>query len=378
VNGPESTTCFREASEAVITRGPSIEPEYDAQWDAFVAASPNGHLMQASRWGALKARCGWVVERLTLMDGDSIVAGAQIFYRSLPLNLCRLAYVPMGPMVDWENEEQVSALLEALQHTARRHGAFCLKLEPAFLGSLNGVTNLVSHGFRPSPQTVQWRSTILIDLNCSEDEILRRFNKKHRQKMHKAIREGIAVRPGTASDLPAFSKLMGETAERKEFAVYPSDYYRASYSLFASQGLGQLFLATYENTILAGIMVFTIGARAYCMFAASSNEHRELMPTYLLHWEGIRWAHAQGCVVYDFCGIPNEIGQDPDCHAHEERHDGLWGVYRFKRGFGGQVVSYPGTHDQVYSRSWYFLYNHAIDFLMNRLGETWNRKLFSG
>ena len=250
VNRPDSTTGLREAVDVVIPRNPAVEPEYDARWDAFVAASPYGHLMQASRWGALKARFGWEVERLTLMDGDAIVAGAQVLYRSLPLGLCRLAYVPMGPIFDWQNEEQVDALLAALQRAVRRRGAFCLKLEPAVLNSFDGVADLVSHGFRPSPQTVQWRSTILIELNCTEDEILARFNKKHRQKLHKAAREGIVVRPGTSADLPAFSKLMGETADRKEFAVYPPDYYCASYSLFAPQGLGQLFLATYEDTDL--------------------------------------------------------------------------------------------------------------------------------
>ena len=378
VNRLGSNTRLREVVYVVTARGPDIISEYDARWDAFITASPHGHLMQASRWGAIKARFGWEVERLILMDGDAIVAGAQILYRSLPLNLSRLAYVPMGPVVDWENEEHVNALLVALQHTVRRRRAFCLKLEPAVLENPDRVAKLVSHGFHPSPQTVQWRSTILIDLDCSEDEIQARFNKKHRQKLHKAAREGITVRPGTEADLPAFRSLMGETAERKEFAVYPLDYYHASYNLFASQGFGKLLLATYHDTILAGIMVFMLGARAYCMYAGSSNVNRELMPTYLLHWEGIRWAHAHGCVLYDYCGIPDEVGQDPECHAHEERHDGLWGVYRFKRGFGGQIACYMGTHDQVYCRALYFLYNLAIELLMNRLGETWNCRLFSG
>jgi peptidoglycan pentaglycine glycine transferase (the first glycine) len=362
----------------MTTKGQVVEPESDARWDAFVAASPNGHLMQASRWGALKARFGWEVERLALTDGSEIVAGAQVLYRSLPLKLTKLAYIPMGPVVDWENEELVHALLVALRRRVRRRGAFCLKLDPAVPDSAIRGATLGSHGFRPSPQTVQWRSTILIDLNCTEEELLSRFNKRHRQKLHKAAREGIVVRPGSAVDLPALSTLMEETAERKEFAVYPPDYYRASYDLLASQGQGQLLLASYQDSLLAWIMVFVLGTKAYCMFAASGDAHRELMPTYLLHWEGIRWARSQGCVVYDYCGIPDEVGQDPEAHAHEERHDGLWGVYRFKRGFGGEVMGYMGTHDQVYWRPIYFLYNQAIDLLQHRLGETWNRRLFSG
>lgn len=378
VNGTSFTTVLCGAGEVDTTWSSVIEPVCDDRWDAFVAASPDGHLMQSSSWGILKARFGWDVERLILMDGDAIVAGAQVLYRHLPLNLSRLAYVPMGPVVNWENEEQVNALLVALKRTVRRRGAFCVKLEPAILKSPDREVRLISRGFHPSPQTVQWRSTILIDLNCTEEEILAQFNKKHRQKIHKAVREGIVIRPGTIADLPAFRMLMDETAERKVFAVYPLEYYQANYDLFTSQGVGKFLLAIYQDTILAGIMVFILGTKAYCMYAASSNAHRELMPTYLLHWEGIRWAHTQGCASYDYCGIPDEVGQDPDSHKHEDRHDGLWGVYRFKRGFGGQVVRYMDTHDQVYRRTLYFLYNRAIDLLQNRLGKTWNRKLFSG
>ena len=196
--------------------------------------------------------------------------------------------------------------------------------------------------------------------------------------IRKSAREGVAVRPGTAADLAAFGELLGVTGDRKQFAVYPADYYSASYELLASDGLGQLLLATYKDTTVAGLMVFKLGTKAYMLYAASSTLHRELSPGYLVQWESIRWAHAQGCVVYDFCGIPDEVGDDPDRYAQEGRTDGLWGVYRFKRGFGGQAVGYLATHDQVYNRSLYYLYNHAIGFLENGLGETWNRKVFSG
>jgi lipid II:glycine glycyltransferase (peptidoglycan interpeptide bridge formation enzyme) len=48
----------------------------------------------------------------------------------------------------------------------------------------------------------------------------------------------------------------------------------------------------------------------------------------------------------------------------EEQKGGLWGVYHFKRGFGGDLVYYVGAYDFVYSRSRYRLMNTA----MTRLG----------
>jgi peptidoglycan pentaglycine glycine transferase (the first glycine) len=141
-----------------------------------------------------------------------------------------------------------------------------------------------------------------------------------------------------------------------------------------------LLFATYQDTVLAGIMIFTLGHKAWCMYAASGNSHRNLMSTYLLHWEGIRWARAQGCTSFDYCGIPDEVGQHPQRYAHTgaERSDGPWGVYRFKRGFGGWVVRYVGAYDHVYHRPSYWLYNQAGAFLQRMWGETWHRRLRSG
>jgi lipid II:glycine glycyltransferase (peptidoglycan interpeptide bridge formation enzyme) len=79
------------------------------------------------------------------------------------------------------------------------------------------------------------------------------------------------------------------------------------------------------------------------------------MPTYLLQWEAIRWAKSKGCQTYDLWGIPDQ----PESVLEEtftERSDGLWGVYRFKRGFGGEVRRTIGTWDRVYKPALYKLY----------------------
>ncbi len=67
----------------------------------------------------------------------------------------------------------------------------------------------------------------------------------------------------------------------------------------------------------------------------STNQHREKMPNHLLHWEAIRWAKEQGCEAYDFVGAPNELDES----------DSMWGVYRFKKGFGGELVRTIGEWD---------------------------------
>ena len=65
----------------------------------------------------------------------------------------------------------------------------------------------------------------------------------------------------------------------------------------------------------------------------------------------MRWAKARGCTIYDLWGIPDEVGANPDAYTEPESwgEGGLWGVYRFKQGFGGQVVRYTGAWDMPLS-----------------------------
>ncbi len=71
------------------------------------------------------------------------------------------------------------------------------------------------------------------------------------------------------------------------------------------------------------------------------------------------WAKEQGAHWYDFWGIPDTVGAGDDEREEQDQknvRDGLWGVYRFKQGFGGQVDRYPGAFDLVYNRPMYLLW----------------------
>lgn len=71
------------------------------------------------------------------------------------------------------------------------------------------------------------------------------------------------------------------------------------------------------------------------------------MPTYLLQWEAMRWAKEQGCREYDLWGVPDTDEETLET-GFSDRSDGLWGVYRFKRGFGGTLMRSAGAWDHPY------------------------------
>jgi len=102
-------------------------------------------------------------------------------------------------------------------------------------------------------------------------------------------------------------------------------------------------------------MAFLQHERAWYFYGASDDEHRNLMPTYLLQWEAMRWAKAQGAKTYDLWGVP-DVEESVLEKQFTIRSDGLWGVYRFKRGFGGQVVRSAPAFIRVYHPMLYRVY----------------------
>ena len=119
--------------------------------------------------------------------------------------------------------------------------------------------------------------------------------------------------------------------------------------------MAALLIASYNGQDLAGIMIFTAGSTAWYLYGASTNAERNRMPTYAVQWAAIQWARARGCAVYDLWGVPDADEATLEAEF-EQRSDGLWGVYRAKRGYGGQVVRRMPAWDFVYSAPIYSLY----------------------
>ncbi|NJL93007.1 MAG: aminoacyltransferase [Anaerolineae bacterium] len=327
-----------------------------ATWDAFVRRHPRGHLLQLSTWGTLKAGYGWQPWRMALADASgALVAGGQILLRRLPLRLGKLAYLPFGPLVDWTDESQVSATLAALRQAARQQGAAFLKLEPGFDVP---AELLVRHGLHPSPQTIQPPSTLILDLD-DEAAIQKRMNQMTRRNLRKSEKFEITVRQGSRADVDQFNTLLDETGDRKAFGVHVASYYATAYDLFVPPGDAALFIASYGALDLAGVFVFRLGQQAWYLYGASRGEERQRMAPFAAQWAGIRWALEHGCTTYDLYGIPDADEATLEAEF-EQRHAGLWGVYRHKRGWGGRVARTVGAWDAVYNRPVYWLYHQAL------------------
>jgi peptidoglycan pentaglycine glycine transferase (the first glycine) len=184
------------------------------------------------------------------------------------------------------------------------------------------------------------------------------MNQGTRRKIRLADRRDVVIRQGEADDLVSFHRLTRVTGARNEFGTHTLPYYQKAFELFRPSGHVALLMASFEGRDLGGLMVFAWGDTAWYLYGASSNEERDRMPNHALQWAAVRWARERGCTVYDLWGIP-DFDEAALEAGFQSRRDGLWGVYGFKRGFGGRVIRTAGAWDKVYRPAAYALYSTA-------------------
>lgn len=325
---------------------------------------PAAHILQSSRWGDFKSRFGWESDRAAVWDDDgSIRAGSLLLFRrivDLKAVALTLAYAPKGPLVNWRDAQEVQHLLAEVARVSRIHGAAILKIEPDLPDTPDNRALLRQHGFQPSAQTIQPQSTILLDITGDEAALLGAMKSKWRYNIRLAERKDVQVREGSRRDMVEFNRLMQITGQRDGFYVHSADYFNTAYELFVPQNATFLF-AEYKGQPLASIALFVTGKTAWYLWGASSNQERNRMPNHALQWAAIQWAKARGATCYDLWGIPDEVGKvavglapesvtgipaaDLPFDLQNSPNTELWGVYRLKQGFGGNVVRYVGAWD---------------------------------
>ncbi len=315
-------------------------------WNSALLNLPQPHVLQSWSWGAFKGRHGWQAQRwLWQRDGHDPWAAAQVLTQQR--SRLTLGYIPKGPSVAWDNREHVTQLLDDLEALAKRESMILLKIDPDVradteLGaSIKQV--LKRRGWRPSFEQIQFRNTMLLDITPELDTILMDMKSKWRYNVRLAARKGVEVRVADRAELPALYKMYAETSARHEFIIRDEAYYLDAWTTFMDDGLAIPLLAEVEDEPVAMLILFHFGTWAWYMYGASLDVYRGHMPNHRLQWEAIRHAKDVGCETYDLWGAPDELKES----------DPMWGVYRFKVGFGAEFAPHIGAYDYA-PRPWLY------------------------
>jgi lipid II:glycine glycyltransferase (peptidoglycan interpeptide bridge formation enzyme) len=302
----------------------------DPEWDHFVGSHPFGHHEQTSSFARVRAQSGFKCVRVMLRTDSAIVAGAQILYNRV-LGCATLGQISQGPVVSPHDAPIVDVLMRAIDRVANRLDLTRLRIS-SYAAQDAFARSLAELGFRRSGYRWAPEHTSLVDLSLSEEQILAKMHRKARYNIRLAARKGVEVAAGNEADIPALHRLLSATAARQGFPVLPEDYFREVWHRFAPAEKVRLLLARYEGTPLSAVLLVVAGDRALYGWGGRSDEHRQRMPNYALHWAGIRWAKDQGCATYDFSGVSSDPADS---------------VSTFKRRLGA-VASFPDPHDKFY------------------------------
>ncbi len=356
-------------------------------WNSLLTSLPKAHILQTWQWAKVKSQFGWQPTPTVWHDrqGD-LTALAMVLERSVSIlgfgPQLRVMYVPKGPILkDWSEMGLRKQVLSDLKNLARRRRAIFIKIDPEVvlgkgiddvpqarpdpLGD-EVVSDLTQRGWRYSREQIQFRNTVIIDLTLSEDELLARMKQKTRYNLRLAGRKGVTIRPGSDGDLDMLFHLYAKTSVRDGFVIREADYYQQVWKTFMQADMAEPLIAEVNHEAVAALILFHFNGKAWYLYGMSREAHREKMPNYLLQWEAMRRAKNLGCETYDLWGAPDVFSSG----------DPLWSVYRFKEGFGGEVVRTIGAWDLPVRPFYYRLYTQVLPRmldLMRRRGATQTR-----
>ncbi|MBB1585889.1 MAG: peptidoglycan bridge formation glycyltransferase FemA/FemB family protein [Propionibacterium sp.] len=344
---------------------------------AFVAARGQASFLQLPAWG--KAKPEWRSESVGFFDGDTLTGVGLVLYRQLPKLPRYLAYLPEGPVLDW-NRPDVDAHLEALVAHARRNKAFAVRIGPtvvhhrwlaptvkaaiadpeitALSQATPDETTLVGtrvlrtldhlgwqpqaegHGFAAGQPkfNYQLRLTDAEGTPLTDEQLLKGMNQLWRRNIKKADKLGVTVTRGERADLARFHHIYLETAERAHFTGRGLSYFETMWDALNTEEPDRMrvYLAEHDGDLVAATTFIRVGTHAWYSYGASTTAKREVRGSNAIQWRMMRDARDAGADIYDLRGITEGLAAD----------DPELGLIQFKAGTGGEAVAYLGEWDK--------------------------------
>lgn len=329
--------------------------ESEKQWEDFLEKHPEANFLQSWYWGEFHEALGHQIHR-TGFYKDSKLVGLML---SAVEDAKRGRYltVPAGPIIDWEDSEQVKAFVEEIKRIAKSDGCVFVRVRPQLESSEYSKGVFAKHGFTSAPMHLHAELTSQLDITKSEEELLANMRKNTRYEIKKALNLGINVTTTTDSAaLKDFYDLQVETSKRQNFVPFSYKFLEEQFKVFSKIGKVLLYTAKFEGKILAQAFIIFYGQEAAYHYGASTEEGRKYPGAYLIQWEAIKEAKKRGMTRYNFWGVAPE----------DQKDHRFYGVSIFKRGFGGQDVDYLHAQDLVVDRLKYMI-NYTVESVRKKV-----------
>lgn len=336
-----------------ILKTKSDEEEYKQ----FLENSERCNFQQSIEWS--KVKTSWKSEVILAEDKDKKIIGSlMVWIRKMPI-FGNIMYSARGPVCNIHNIEVLKQLTEGAKELAKKYNAIVLRIEPDIKSDDEKFKKIMLElGYSIKDDAKNFRDEIqpryvfrLDTKGKTEDEVFSNFHQKTRYNVRLATKKGVTVKDGTREDLKDFHKIMITTGIRDGFITRPLEYFEKMYDELGPDHM-KILMAYYNNEPISGVIPIMYGNKTWYLYGASSNEHRNLMPNYLLQWEMIKIAISRKSDIYDLRGVPG-IADDSN------------GLYRFKKGFGAEYTEFVGEVYIAFKPLKYKLYKFSEKMFRN-------------
>ncbi len=313
-------------------------------WDNFVTAHMQANFLQSWQWGEFHLSRGRKIVRRGVYDSEALMG----VYEGVVETARRGTHMAIagGPIVDWQNHQVVEALAQDMRHQAKKYNCVFVRVRPQLEKSDESLGLFKKLGFRRAPYYLSVEHAGVLDLEKSEEELLKGMRQRLRRALRKAEKNGITVETSTdPARVAEFYQIQLQTAKRHDFTHFGEEFLRKQFEAFSADNSAVLYTARYKGEVLAQNFMIFYGSEASYHYGVSTELGTKLSGAPLLHMQAMRDARDRGIKRYNLWGIVDE---------NDTKHR-FYGVSVFKRGFGVDELRHVPAQDLVINRAVYLI-----------------------
>ena len=315
-----------------------IDADSREKWDKFVTSHPEANFLQSWDFYEFHKSRGNTVVRRIAMDGKKIIAAYAGVVEAAKRG--RHLAIAGGPILDWTNKTLVKEIFSDMKSEGEKNHCVFVRVRPQLERSEKAFKLFADLGLKKAPTFLSVEYAAILDLNKSEEEIIKGMHRRIRYAVNNARNKGFTIEKSQdPKDIHEFYKIELATAKRQEFVAFSEDFLTKQFAAFAKNNEAVLYTAKYEGQILAQNFMIFYGNEASYHYAVSTELGTKMSGSPILHVEAMRDARERGIKRYNLWGI---VGED-------EKNHRFYGVSFFKRGFGGDELKYLPAHDLIIS-----------------------------
>lgn len=326
-----------------------------SEWDNFVENHPEANFLHSFNWGEFHLSRGKkVIRRGAFVDGslkgvfEGVIETAR---RGTHMAIAG------GPITDWSKADIVKALRDDIIEQGKEHDCAFVRVRPQLEKTDENLKLFADLGFKKAPYYLSVEHAGILNLEKTEEELLKGMRQRLRRALRKAEKNNITVETSqNPEDINEFYRIQLETARRHDFTHFGKDFLKKQFTAFAKDNEAILYTAKYNDEILAQNFMIFYGNEASYHYGVSTELGTKLSGAPLLHVQAMRDARERGIKRYSLWGI---VDEDDTKHR-------FYGVSAFKRGFGVDELKYVPAHDLILKRPQYYI-NWLIETIRRKI-----------